>query len=228
VESGVERLPSYARGLLLSLLLAMVHGGYSDAQSQPFSGTNSVGFGSVVGRVTQEGRPAAYANIIVIGTRRGIPTRDDGSFRLDGLPAGPTVLLFQMIGCTKASVSVEVKPGITDTVSVDLQCPLTGCFRQDHFVADCYRPNEEERRRVGSRCRVHASVVLVSDTVRIGYGLQIVRPGFSAAENDSFPNARDWWDGGCVLEKWAFTEVAYCNECRRAHERWLQRTVGRR
>jgi len=188
VKHPAERLAICSRvaAYTLAFLAAASTGWASESGSRSLPIADTASFGSVVGRATQEGGPAAFANVVVLGTRIGTMTRDDGSFRLDGVPVGPRVLQLQGIGCNKASLSVEE--------------PAAG-FTHQH----------------SSRPIPFASAM--------GWSF---RPEFSAAERDSFPNAREWWDGGCVIEHWSLTEVAFCSDCRQAHERWLQRTGRRR
>ena len=212
----------FARHLCAWLVLAPV----CCAEVQPSA--DAAGNGSLKGRVTKGGRPAAYANVIAVGTRVGTMTREDGSFDLPSMPVGAHTIQIMAFGCEKVAIPVTVNAGSIDSIAVDLPCPLTRCFREEHVVPECFRANPAERARVASKCRIHSTVALRPDTVRIGYGLQIVEPDFVAMERDSFPNARDWWGGGCVVEEWAFTEVAYCGECRRSQERWLDRRRGRR
>src|SRR6266581_3415093 len=55
--------------------------------------------GTIVGCVTKEGKPYAYANVIVLGTRVGTQTNEDGWFRLERVPAGKQELQVQAIYC---------------------------------------------------------------------------------------------------------------------------------
>lgn len=214
-------LSSGLSALVVAALLAGIAG---EAPADP--DTAAVGF--LVGRVTHEGRPEQFANIIVLGTKHGGQSGRDGSFRLDGVPVGAAVIQVIAMGCVRATKPVEAKSGSADSISVELDCPSRRCRDQAHPTADCLKPNPEERRRIGSRCVAHPSVFLASDTVRVGYGLQIVHAELEAARRDSFPNTRNWVVEDCLVEDWAFTEVAYCGECRLAYERWRQGAKGRR
>jgi hypothetical protein len=125
---------------------------------------------------------------------------------------------------------VSLQSGCTETLAVELSCPLLRCVEagKEHLAPECFLSNPDEHARVGRACQVHPGSVLVPDTVDIVYGLQIGRPGFAALERDSFPSAAVSWDGGCTRGLAAFTEVAFCGDCRRALERWRQRQRGRR
>lgn len=183
---------------------------------------DSIASGTIVGLVTVEGEAAYGANILVVGTRIGSMIREDGWFSLDHVPAGKKSLIVDHPGCERQLINTVVVPGRADTVLIALSCPLLRCAKEskERLTAGCFQPNPEEQLRVGMRCQLHRSIRLVPDTVRIGYGLRVMNPDFIAAEHDSFPNARMQWDGGCVLAYPAFTNVAYCGECRRAFERW--------
>src|SRR5262245_46601395 len=118
------------------LLLAGFLCRFSEARAERSNNANSTGYGSVEGRVKQEGKPAGFVNVVVIGTRIGTSSREDGSFELPRVPVGSRVIQFQTPYCTKASVSVEVRSGATDTVTVDLECPLM-CSNTQRVTADC-------------------------------------------------------------------------------------------
>src|SRR5580765_1734715 len=160
--------------LTLGTTAAPVAGPPLAARAREDSATRgSAASGMIVGRVTKEGKPYAYANVIVLGTRMGTQTNE-------------------------------------------------------HLAPECFRPNPYERRRVGWPCLVHPWCALALDTVRIAYGYQLARPGFSDLKRHSFPNAAMSWDGGCVVGPAVFTEVAFCGDCRRALERWHQKQRSRR
>ena len=84
---------------------------------------------------------------------------------------------------------------------------------------------EDQRRLVGTRCRVHPDVALRLDIVSTHYG--IVGIGFGAAQADSFPNAGLWANEGCVVQPQTHAEIAYCARCRAAFKRWRD-GAGRR
>jgi carboxypeptidase family protein len=201
------------------------------AAGNPLEGSIAAGSpasGKIVGRVTKGGKPYAYANVILLGTRVGTQTNEDGWFRLERVPAGKQELQVQAIYCDKQSVTVSVRSGRPDTLAVELCCPFLGCAEasKEDLAPECFRPNPDERRRVGWPCLVHPWCALTPDTVRIAYGYQLARPGFAEIKRHSFPNAAMSWDGGCVVGLAAFTEVAYCRDCRRAFDRWYRKQNG--
>lgn len=178
---------------------------------------------TIVGMVMEEGKPAGYANVIIQGTRLGTMTREDGLFRLENVPPGSQKLIAQAIYCDRKTLSLSLAPGQTDTLVVMLECPLIRCVDagKANLVAGCFQPNAAERSRVGLPCPIHPAFALALDTVRISYGLQIYNP----MERDSFPNAGMGVPGGCVPRPIAFTEFAYCTECRRAWSRYYDRRL---
>jgi len=80
--------------------------------------------GTVVGRVVvgTGGKPAGFANVIVIGTRRGAQADENGRFRIDIVPVGPQVLRILLIGHQPLTQAVEVLPG-TGTPALELTLP---------------------------------------------------------------------------------------------------------
>ena|GEM_PF-3529983 len=81
------------------------------------------------------------------------------------------------------------------------------------------------------RCAVHQEY-LKRDIVNITYGLTFLSPEAIPA-NESFPNAKSFVSGECVIEYRGyesgakelvspeFAEVLYCQACRDAQKRWL-------
>ncbi|WP_207436063.1 TonB-dependent receptor [Sabulibacter ruber] len=69
--------------------------------------------GTLTGTVlTQDGKPAAYAVVVLKGTGYGYGTREDGHFTLEA-PAGDYTLQVQGLGLGRLERAVEVKPGQT-------------------------------------------------------------------------------------------------------------------
>src|SRR5438477_11909150 len=90
------------------------------AAGNPLKGSMPAGpptSGTIVGRGTKEGKPYAYANVILLGTRVGTQTNEDGWFRLERAPAGKQELQVQAIYCDKQSVTVSVRAGRADTLA---------------------------------------------------------------------------------------------------------------
>jgi hypothetical protein len=102
-------------------------------------------FATIVGRVIKQGTPYAYANVIVLGTRMGTQTKDDGWFVLQRVPVGQQILLVQAIYCEEQSLTVSLRSGCTDTLAVELSCPL---------------PPRAERRMRGGTGSVHRGCLL--------------------------------------------------------------------
>jgi hypothetical protein len=72
----------------------------------------------------------------------------------------------------------------------------------------------------GEVCEVH-STPLAEDTVPIVYGLP---PRLTQEQRDriiaSFPHARTYYGGGCVVGSKTKARVSYCPECREAQAKW--------
>lgn len=64
------------------------------------------------GRVTSgDGAPLPDANVRVAGTDWGVATENDGTYRLDRLPAGQHVLVVSAVGFREERISVTLEPG---------------------------------------------------------------------------------------------------------------------
>ena len=102
------------RALFTSLIASLVAGGQLLAQE---------GTGRITGVVTAaEGiRPVIGATVVVQGTGLGTTTRDDGSFQISGVPAGPRTVQVRQLGYGPQTQSVSVPAGGTATVNFTLQ-----------------------------------------------------------------------------------------------------------
>lgn len=57
------------------------------------------------------GRPAAYANVVVVGTRRGAQVDEKGSFRITEVPPGTQTLRVLLVGYFSVMDTVDVPAG---------------------------------------------------------------------------------------------------------------------
>ncbi|MFQ5627168.1 MAG: hypothetical protein ACE5I1_00290 [bacterium] len=74
-----------------------------------------------------------------------------------------------------------------------------------------------------TNCDLHQSS-FAEDTVGIVYGFVIFDSEYEKAKQASFPNARTYMLGGCVItpgESPEFARVLSCAECRRVEKSWL-------
>lgn len=78
--------------------------------------------GSIAGRVTnsENGGGLAGANVRILGTDRGTLTRQDGSYVIEVVPAGPHRVVASLIGYRDQSRPVEVVSGETAIVNMEL------------------------------------------------------------------------------------------------------------
>lgn len=78
--------------------------------------------GRVVGRVVDaaNGEPLVAAQVMVEGTDLGNFAREDGSFFIDGVPAGFRTFSTEYLGYGTASVERRVAPGTTTRVDFEL------------------------------------------------------------------------------------------------------------
>lgn len=106
--------------LIVNAILAGVLGA-----STPVSPAAEPEFGTIAGIVTDaDGQPITYANVILLGTRLGASTAEDGSFRIANTPVGGYRMKVLAIGFEPAIVPVTVRAnGLTrvPTIAVSKQ-----------------------------------------------------------------------------------------------------------
>jgi hypothetical protein len=121
-------------------------------------------FRGVFGRVRDTlARPLAGVEIDVLGARRTVRTGDDGAFAVDGLAAGPYVVVARLAGHRAARFSLTVPPDGGREVAIELG-PLDAALGEGSALAESgfgriTRRAEEElahrlRLREGSRAVV--------------------------------------------------------------------------
>jgi hypothetical protein len=77
--------------------------------------------GRITGRVLEGGRaPSAAANVIVLGTKQGSQTDENGNFTIPGVPVGTQQIQVQQIGFDKQVKPVQVNAGSTTTIEFTL------------------------------------------------------------------------------------------------------------
>ena len=136
--------------------------------------------GTIVGHIglNPGGRPLGYANVIVIGTRRGAQSGEDGNFRIENVPAGKRTVRILMVGYGARSEEVDVRPGVVTSgievmfeepppvkvgsrsgiTSSDLEARIRPTTR--FHVGD--KPKFEVR--IGNRAGVSAVLVMAADS----------------------------------------------------------------
>ncbi len=94
---------------------------FSLAMMVPLSATAQGRGGTIAGHVTDAAaKVVSGATVRVLGTRWSTRVRDDGSFRLDNVPAGNYRLAVTLIGYLPDTASVAVTDGATSDVPVRL------------------------------------------------------------------------------------------------------------
>ncbi|MGH7725556.1 MAG: TonB-dependent receptor [Candidatus Eiseniibacteriota bacterium] len=96
--------------LILGSLLAVGFAGDAAAQAT----------GVVKGRVMVGKEPGGFANVIVLGTRRGAQTDDQGNFTITAVPVGTHQLRVQLPGYEARQQSITVNAGANDVGSINL------------------------------------------------------------------------------------------------------------
>lgn len=78
----------------------------------------SAAVGRITGRALGSGKdPVPFANVIVLGTRQGAATDDNGNFVINGVPVGKWQIRLQAIGFGAVTQEVTVNAGQTSTVT---------------------------------------------------------------------------------------------------------------
>ncbi len=98
------------RAGIAALVSALALTPWAHAQAPPPTG----GTGRIAGKVVERGKdPIAYANVVVLGTKLGAMTDENGSFVIVGVPVGTWQVQAQAIGYEKQVHSVQVNAGQT-------------------------------------------------------------------------------------------------------------------
>lgn len=71
-----------------------------------------------------------------------------------------------------------------------------------------------------SHCPIHQNV-LEEDFVLVRFGLYRLSPEFRYAIANLFPESHLYVLGGCVVQKWLWQRVLFCQECRNQYQRWI-------
>ncbi len=75
------------------------------------------GAGTISGRVTERGDGVGYANIIVLGTKQGTATDENGNFLIRGVPVGTYQVKLLATGYDPVIQTVQVNAGATSTLN---------------------------------------------------------------------------------------------------------------
>jgi len=106
-------------GVLPALLgLALV--ATSSAQTRPATDAprGTALTGTISGKVVERSKdPVAFANVVVLGTKQGTMTDENGNFIIRGVPVGTQQIQVQAIGFDKVVEPVQVNAGATATVN---------------------------------------------------------------------------------------------------------------
>ncbi len=74
--------------------------------------------GRIAGKATEKGKdPVSYANVVVLGTKQGTQTDENGAFIIAGVPVGTYQVKLQAIGYDPVIQTVQVNAGQTAVVN---------------------------------------------------------------------------------------------------------------
>ena len=80
-------------------------------------GAPAAGVGKIAGVVTEKGQPVPYANIIILGTRQGTMTDDNGKFVIPGVNVGSYQIKLMATGYDPVIQSVRRRSSSRSTRS---------------------------------------------------------------------------------------------------------------
>mgnify|MGYP001347604089 CR=1 FL=1 len=113
-----------ARRSLLSLFAALSLLGVAVsayAQTRPATPAPAAGgatTGRIAGKALEKGKdPVSYANVVVLGTKQGTQTDENGAFIIPGIPVGTYQVKLQAIGYDPVIQTVQVNAGQTAVVN---------------------------------------------------------------------------------------------------------------
>ena len=79
--------------------------------------TTAGGTGRISGKVLERGSPLGYANVIVLGTKQGAASDENGNFVIVGVPVGTYQVKLMATGYDPVIQSVQVNAGQVSTVT---------------------------------------------------------------------------------------------------------------
>ena len=105
-----------ARNILLASMLAVPVAGFASTEKANWTMTRTSAFVNVTGKVVnQQGQPIIGATVLVKGTKTGVQTDADGTFRIN-VPEGNSMLVVTYIGYKVEEVNVEGISSVTITL----------------------------------------------------------------------------------------------------------------
>lgn len=89
--------------------------------ARPTAPATAGAVGKIAGRAMEKGKePVGYANVIVLGTKQGVATDENGNFVISGVPVGTYQVKLQAIGFDPVILTVQVNAGQTSTVNFNV------------------------------------------------------------------------------------------------------------
>jgi outer membrane receptor protein involved in Fe transport len=121
INAGTRRMKRIDMRLRLVVLTALA-GLMLAAPAFAQTGTRpAAAVGRITGHVYEKGRePAAFVNVIVLGTKQGTQTDENGAFTIVGVPVGTAQVSVQQVGYEKQVKEVQVNAGQTSNLEFTL------------------------------------------------------------------------------------------------------------
>lgn len=132
--------------------------------------------GTITGRVTDGGtsRPVADAQVRLVGTTRGAVTKEDGSFRISGVPVGSVTVRAQRIGYTPATKTGTLTANATLSMELAISVAAT---QLDQVVVTGTGETQRKRERGTSVSSIDSSSFNPAAVRSLSNVLQARTPG---------------------------------------------------
>jgi outer membrane receptor protein involved in Fe transport len=106
------------------------------ASAQQKAAAPAGGTGKITGKVLDGKDPVPFANVIVLGTKLGTMTDDNGVFMLVGVPVGTAQVSVEAVGFEKSVQPARVDAGQTVTLSFSVHTKVTKTLEEITVTAE--------------------------------------------------------------------------------------------
>lgn len=160
--------------------------------------------GAVLDTSCTSAGPLAFATVVVLGTKRGALSEEDGTYDIDAIAPGIYDVKAFWIGLRpEHRHAVEVAPGKVTNIDFHMA------------RGSDWRPPRDLAKECDSICGVHRQR-MKRVLVPASYGLKVLRPG-EEDRRARYPNASFVWDAGCVI---GGTNAAWDYRCPACIDEW--------
>jgi len=109
--------------------------------------------GAIAGQVVDATnlQPIVGAQVFVPGSDLGTLTDEEGRYRVAGVPSGQVRVRVRLLGYSRATLQVEVRPGETSTLNFELE---PSAVQLEEIVANVITGTDQQRRQIGTNSTV--------------------------------------------------------------------------